>query len=132
MTANNAPKKKPTGNYAVGYAKPPKSGRFAPGQSGNPNGRPKGRPSPSELFLEEIARIVQVKIGDDIVPMDKERAIYRKLIDASIMGNIAAARLVMIMRDRAQAHLDIAPGAEEPLTPEELAVLKMMTKSAGG
>ena len=56
MTANSMPKKKPTGDYPVGYAKTPKSGQFAPGQSGNIKGRPKGRPSPSELLLEEIAR----------------------------------------------------------------------------
>jgi hypothetical protein len=30
------------GDYEVGYAKPPVKTRFAPGQSGNPRGRPKG------------------------------------------------------------------------------------------
>jgi hypothetical protein len=129
MTANNTPKKKPTGNYAVGYAKPPKSGRFAPGRSGNVNGRPKGRPSLGELLLEEIARVAKVKVGDDIVPMDKERALLRKLIDAGIMGDIAAARLVLSLRDRAQADVDVAPEPETPLTADELAVLKVISKS---
>lgn len=34
-------KKQPTGDYEVGYAKPPESGRWQKGQSGNPKGRPK-------------------------------------------------------------------------------------------
>jgi hypothetical protein len=132
MTKNSAPKKKPTGNYAVGYAKTPESGKFVAGKSGHPAGRPKGRPSSSQLFLEELARIVKVKIGDEIVPLEKERALYRKLIDLSIMGNIPAARTVVMMRDRAAADLGLAPDLEAPLTPEELAVLKMMKKPVGG
>ena len=30
-------------SYGVGYGKPPKSGRFRPGVSGNPRGRPKSK-----------------------------------------------------------------------------------------
>jgi hypothetical protein len=30
------------GNYEVGYGRPPVHRRFAPGQCGNPKGRPKG------------------------------------------------------------------------------------------
>ena len=74
---------------------------------------------------------MKVKIGDEIVPLEKERALYRKLIDLSIMGNIAAARTVVMMRDRAAADLDLAPDHGR-LTPEELAVLKMIKKPVGG
>jgi len=34
--------KGPKGQYTVGYGKPPEHGRFQPGRSGNPRGRPKG------------------------------------------------------------------------------------------
>ena len=132
MTKNNAPKKKPMGDYTVGYAKPPQAGKFQPLHSGNIMGRPKGRLGGGPLFLEELARMVKIKIGDEILSVNKERAIYRKLIDSSIMGNIAAARMVFMMRDRALAELDLAPDLEAPLTPEELAVVTMMKKSSGG
>ena len=131
MTGNSSPKKKPAGGYPVGFAKTPTAYQFQPGQSGNPKGRPKGRPSLDELLLEEIARVVKVKIGDQIVPMDKDRALQRKLIDMSIMGNIGAARLILSRLDRAQAEMDAAPDVEAPLTEEELDVLKMIAKQPG-
>jgi hypothetical protein len=131
MTGNSSPKKKPAGGYPVGYAKPPTAYQFQPKKSGNLKGRPKGRPSPDELLLEEIARIVKVKVGDQIIPMDKERALHRKLIDMGIMGDIGAARLVLSRRDHAQAAMDAAPNAQAPLTEEELDVLKMIAKQPG-
>ena len=37
--SSNKPKKAPKGDYAVGYARPPKANQFQPGQSGNLGGR---------------------------------------------------------------------------------------------
>ena len=73
---------------------------------------------------------MKVKVGDDVVHMDKERAPNRKLIDMGISGDIAAARLVLSRLDRAQADMDVAHDKDTPLTQEELEVLKMMTKPA--
>ena len=41
-------------DYEVGYGKPPKSGQFKPGQSGNPKGRPKG----AKNFKTELATVL--------------------------------------------------------------------------
>ena len=94
MRSNEPSKRRPAGDYAVGYAKPPKASRFQPGQSGNLKGRPKGRLTLNEILLEEAARTVKVKVGDDIVQMDKGRALARKLIDMGLQGHMAAARFV--------------------------------------
>ncbi|MBE7204544.1 MAG: hypothetical protein INR70_43050 [Parafilimonas terrae] len=48
-------KTKPTGDYEVGYGRPPPHTRFKPGQSGNPKGRAKGARD-VKTFLEEALR----------------------------------------------------------------------------
>lgn len=131
MTANNPSKKGPADAYAVGYGKPPKANQFQPGQSGNPNGRPKGRPSLDEILLEEIARTVKFTVGDQVVRIDKERALMRKLLDLALKGEVKAARLVIDLRARAQATLEATADPETPLTEEELEVLKIMAKKTG-
>jgi hypothetical protein len=53
-----------TSQYAVGYCRPPLETRFKKGQSGNPNGRSKGRRN-VKSEIEEIAyKTVKVKDGD--------------------------------------------------------------------
>lgn len=42
-------------NYEIGYGKPPEHTRFAPGQSGNPKGRPRGSRNLSTV-VGELAR----------------------------------------------------------------------------
>jgi hypothetical protein len=42
-------------NYEIGYGKPPEQTRFAPGQSGNPKGRPRGSRNLSTV-VGELAR----------------------------------------------------------------------------
>jgi hypothetical protein len=131
MTAHKPSKKGPVGAYAVGYAKPPKATQFQPGQSGNSRGRPRGRPSLDEILLEEIARMIKVKIGDGVVQIDKERALLRRLVDLALAGDVRAAHLILDLRARAQATIETAPDPETPLTEEELEVLKIMAKKPG-
>lgn len=130
--SSDRPKKTPRGDYAVGYARPPKGRQFKPGQSGNPGGRPRGRPSFDELLLEETARIVRFKAGDKIVHMDRDRALVRKLVDLALQGDLRALRLVAERLREAQAAHAAKGEPEAPLTDGEIAVLEMMSKTAGG
>ena len=51
-------------DYEVGYGKPPKAGRFKPGQSGNPRGRPKGTLNLKTDLQQELAERISVREGD--------------------------------------------------------------------
>ncbi len=131
MASEPKPPSPPPATYAVGYGKPPKASQFKPGVSGNPKGKPKGQPSFGEILLQEAARIVKVKIGDEIVQVPKQRALVRKLLDMAMQGDIAAARLILHQTQLAQADAEAAPPPELPLTPEEFAIAAIIAKQAG-
>jgi Family of unknown function (DUF5681) len=47
-------KRKPTGDYSIGFARPPKHSQFQQGHSGNPGGRPKKSPDYADMLLRII------------------------------------------------------------------------------
>ena len=121
------PKKKPTGPYAVGYCQPPAGGQFQQGQSGNLSGQPKGLPSPQQILLDEAAKVVKVKIGEQVVQMTKLQALMRKLLDLGLANDVAAIRLSLAYLMPAHAELvATAPDIEPPLTEAEIAVFNMI------
>jgi hypothetical protein len=80
-------------------------------------------PSPQQILVEEAARIVKVKIGDQTVQMSKHQALLRKLLDIGIGGDVGAIRLSLAYLSPAHAELaSAAPEIEPPLTEAELAV----------
>jgi hypothetical protein len=131
MTVSKPNYQPPKGDYPVGYGRPPKAGQFQPGKSGNPHGRPKGRPSLHEIILEEAARIAKVKVGNKIEHIDKDRALMRRLLDLGLHGNVVALRYAMSLLAQAQASLVETVDPEAPLTEDELAVLKLLSKTPG-
>lgn len=65
MTNHNKPKKEPTGDYAVGYARTPEHTRFKKGQTGNPKGKPAQQSRPfAESVKEVFGEFVEVKLAN--------------------------------------------------------------------
>jgi len=129
--STNKSKKAPKGDYAVGYARPPKANQFQPGQSGNSTGRPRGRPSVDELLMDEAARVIKFEAGDKIMHMDRGRALLRKVFDMALNGKIPAIQLVIARLAQAQAALSVKADPEAPLTEEEIALVAMISKTSG-
>ena len=133
MAGPKTPKDKSTGDGAVGYGKPPKATQFKPGQTGNPGGKPKGLPSAQEVLVEEAARLVKMKVGDQVVPMSKLRGLFRRLFDIGLGGDISAIRLALAyIMPAFTAIAEVAPLQEIPLTEEELDVLKLLSARPKG
>ena len=62
--ADGRPKRRPTGDYEVGYAKPPASTRWPKGVSGNPKGKKPGVRNYATELGEEMAELVTVEISE--------------------------------------------------------------------
>ena len=112
------------GDYDVGYGKPPKHTRFKPGQSGNPNGRPKGTKNLKTDLSEELGEKILVREGDRARHVSKQRALIMTLVASTLKGNTRSAALLLSMMMRL---LDTGEGVNsevEPLHENELAILR--------
>jgi Family of unknown function (DUF5681) len=74
-------------DYEVGYKKPPEDSRFKRGESGNPNGRPKGIKNLKTDLVEELQEKIPVREGDRSVEISKQRLIVKTLVTKTLRGD---------------------------------------------
>ena len=102
----------------TGYRKPPMHTRFQPGQSGNPNGRPKGARNFLTEIREELNSPVDWSEGGRRVRITKQRAIVKSFIAKAIEGDIRAITALL-------SHVTPAVDDDgETLSPEEQKLLE--------
>lgn len=87
-------------SYEVGYKKPPKSGQFKPGQSGNPRGRPRGTKNLATDLQEELSAKIIVREGDNQETISKQRALVKALSARALQGDIRAINTLVRMIER--------------------------------
>lgn len=75
-----------TDDYEVGYSKPPKSGQFKKGQSGNPKGRPKGSKNIPDLYRDLLEEKVAIKENGEKKIITCQRAIARRVRADALQG----------------------------------------------
>ena len=100
-----------TGDYEVGYGKPPRHTRFAKGQSGNPRGRPCGAKNFTTLLEEALDEAVTVTENGGRRKVSKRRAIVTQLVNRSATADFRATKLLFdIVRENERR--------TEPASPE--------------
>jgi hypothetical protein len=108
--------------YKIGYAKPPKSGQFKRGKSGNPKGRPKGSLKLATDLAAELNE--QITVREDGKPrrVSKQRALIKSLMAKALQGDIRANSAVLSLYARVITDL---PDDEDSIVEEnELQILR--------
>jgi hypothetical protein len=85
MSKNESP-------FEVGYGKPPKSGMFTKGQSGNPKGRPKGSKNLAAIVLRKSRQPVRVNGPRGSRSVTKAEAAVMQLSNKAAQGDLRAQR----------------------------------------
>jgi hypothetical protein len=108
--------------YKVGYGKPPKSGQFKRGKSGNPKGRPKGSLKLATDLAAELNE--QITVREDGKPrrVSKQRALIKSLMAKALQGDVRANAAVLALYARVITDL---PDDEDSIVEEnELQILR--------
>ena len=106
--------------YTTGYKKPPKEHRFRPGQSGNANGRPKGRKNSATLLCEILDRKIEVRNGSTIRKISVREAILTRFAESALKGDTKSAAFLLQRYDGTEAVQD---KADITTTPEEQEII---------
>lgn len=96
-TTAQAPSPAEERTYEVGYGKPPTHSQFRPGQSGNPNGRPKGARSPFVLLREELQRKVTLRENGTVTTVTKLEAVMKRVVADTLSGKASQTKLLFAL-----------------------------------
>jgi hypothetical protein len=125
-TKKKSSAKTESGEYQVGYGKPPKQSQFKPGKSGNPQGRTKNLKTD---LAEELSEKILVHEGGSSQKISKQRALVKSLVTRTLQGDGPSAKSLLPMMMRL---LDTGEGTqpEEPegLHADELEILEAYKK----
>jgi uncharacterized protein DUF5681 len=90
--------KKPSGDYEIGYGKPPPASRFKPGQSGNPKGRPKQADATTLDITGLLNEPIKVKVAGKTKKMSPFEASFRLLAKRAIKDKNLGAIIEFLKR----------------------------------
>ncbi len=107
----------PRGDYVVGYGRPPVSGQFKPGQSGNPKGRPKAKADFGTILEQALTARVAVQENGRRRHVSMREVIVRGLVADAARRDPKALRMLMVLLQRFGPKPELAeamvPSAED-------------------
>lgn len=84
-------------SYRVGKGRPPEAHRFKPGQSGNPNGRPKGSRNAASLAKAELTRKITATVNGRKRRMSVAEISTRRLGEKAMAGDQKALGFLIML-----------------------------------
>jgi hypothetical protein len=109
-------------DYKVGYGKPPKSGQFKRGKSGNPKGRPKGSLKLATDLAAELNEQITVREDGRARRVSKQRALIKSLMAKALQGDVRANAAVLALY--ARVITDLPDDQDSVVEENELQILR--------
>jgi hypothetical protein len=113
-----------TEDYEVGYKKPPESGQFKKGVSGNPSGRPKKPPEIGSEVMRELESPLMINENGKRKVIKKREGVAKQLVNKSLSGHLPSTRMVLALQqqelEKAAEQQRLAYRTVDDLTDEEL------------
>jgi hypothetical protein len=119
------------GEYDVGYKKPPKTGQFKPGESGNPAGRPKGTKNLKNDLQEEMSEKISVMERGNHVTYTKQQALVKTLSTKALKGDLRAINTLISLMNRLLVDEEDAIAEEKPVSTSDQALFDAFLKRHG-
>ena len=76
--------------YEIGYRRPPESGRFKKGKSGNPKGRPKGSTNFLTILERELGQSIVVNENGKKKTITRMQAMVKRIVAGALQGDLKA------------------------------------------
>jgi hypothetical protein len=100
-------------DYEVGYKNPPRETQFQKGQSGNPNGRPKGINNFKTDLAAELNERVRITEGGEAKLLTKQQALIKRTMDKAFKGDMRAIEVIVKWRgvylEEDASEVEVAP-----------------------
>jgi hypothetical protein len=109
--------------YTVGYGRPPASSQFRPGQSGNPNGRPRGTRNASSMARDALEGSINVKVRGTWRKMTVRKAAYLRLAERAVAGDAKALDYLLSLESE-EHRPGPDPAASDKSAAKDLAILQ--------
>jgi hypothetical protein len=118
----------------VGPGRPPRHTRFKPGQSGNPNGRPKVSRNFATILQQQLRKMVTITVDGKPKRVTVQEVVARRLANDSMKGTTKAMELLIRVTSAKSDEGAGKDAARETALPDEDAlrrIQKRITKLVG-
>jgi hypothetical protein len=118
-------------DYVVGYGRPPKSGQFTAGKSGNPRGRPKGSRSVGAVLGDVIRQKIAVTENGKTRRIPALEVMLRRLANDAMRNDPRALKLLLSLVDRYAESPEAKLHLEEVLAEDQAILAQFLQEPAG-
>jgi predicted DNA-binding antitoxin AbrB/MazE fold protein len=116
----------PQDDEQIGYGKPPKSGQFKPGQSGNPKGRPKGRKGINTIIDDVFRKKVSLREGGKVKKISQVEALFRRVMNDALKGDPKATDQALKLLQMMNNMREQSAFGDDGTTPDLAAIEQML------